>query len=79
MNPYDAQERENEKTETDEYKIEMRSQHMDGVHTIAFSAFLLAATIALVVLSATSVPMLIYDESEVYSCPEDYAKDAAWE
>ena len=78
MNPY-SKEREKEKNENDEYKIEMRSQHMESLHTLGFAGVVLVLTIVLVTVSATSAPMLIYDESEVYSCPEDYAKEAAWE
>ena len=57
----------------------MRHQHMGCLHTIAFIVFLFILIIAFVIGRSKTVPMLIYDESEIYSCPEDYSKNAAWE
>ena len=61
-----------EENKRSESKIEMRSQYMSGTHTFLFSMALMVAVCLILVLSTASTPMLLYDESEIYSCPEDY-------
>ena len=57
--------------ERDEYKVETRANYMGSLHYLIFSLVALACTVALLVGSAYSTPMLVYNESAIYSCPED--------
>ena len=53
-------------------KIEMKSDQMSGCHTCLFALILVIVICGTYVLSAVSQPMLKYNESAIYSCPEDY-------
>ena len=74
MNPYQEEEKrqEAEKEELQNiYKIGMRSDDMSKTHRMGFYLCIFVVMVILMVLSLTfSAPMLEYDESEVYSCPQ---------
>ena len=53
-------------------KIEMKSEYMSSTHSYWFSLCLVIATCITFVLSTFSKEMLLYDDSEVYSCPKDH-------
>ena len=44
---------------------------MTSNHTIMFVFGLIVAISIALVCSISSIPMLVYDESEIYSCPEE--------
>ena len=56
----------------DEVKVVLKSKEMSKIHLgiFAFCLFVLCGIV--LALSNASTPMLIYNESEVYSCPKDY-------
>ena len=47
---------------------------MSNLHTVIFALCLIVVSGIVLVLSNASTPMLIYNESEIYSCPKDYMK-----
>ena len=59
------------KVETEEYKIDVLSNHMTGLHFCLFGIFVAACTLGIMALSTFHTPMLKYNESEVYACPYD--------
>ena len=60
-------------------KIEMRAYHMSYYHKMAFSFVLIVSIVISLFLGVgMSEQMLRYDESEIYSCPQDFAGNAAW-
>lgn len=44
---------------------------MGPFHYMVFSLVALVGTVCLLVGSAYSTPMLVYNESDIYSCPRD--------
>ena len=40
-------------------------------HYVLFCLALFVCTLGLLVFSVFSTPMLVYDESDIYSCPRD--------
>lgn len=44
---------------------------MGPLHYMVFSLITLVCTVFLLVGSAYSTPMLVYNESDIYSCPRD--------
>ena len=74
MNPYQEEQKKRE-AEQEElqniYKIEMRSEHMTGFHRLGFGlCILFCVVMALVFSLVATAPMLEYDESEIYICPQ---------
>ena len=55
----------------EEYKIDTRANYMGAVHILLFSLAILACTVAILIASAYSTPMLVYNESDIYSCPHE--------
>ena len=49
----------------------MRADFMSAKHNFFFTAVLISAICLTMIISTRSIPMLMYNESEVYSCPED--------
>ena len=56
----------------EEYKVEPRSQLMGSLHYFLFVIAVIFAFIIILVFADATEPMLIYDESEIYSCPKDW-------
>ena len=49
----------------------MRADFMSAKHNFFFTMILISAVCLTMIISTRSIPMLMYDESEVYSCPGD--------
>ena len=49
----------------------MRADFMSAKHNFFFTAVLISAVCLTMIISTRSIPMLMYNESEVYSCPTD--------
>ena len=73
MNPYEKD--SNAKKDDDVFRIEMRSQYMSSGHSFICSLVLVVALCIILLCSTASTPMLIYEESEIYSCPRDWAAE----
>ena len=58
-----------------EYKMETRSQFMSSVHYWILGVSTITAFLLVGMFSYGNEPMLIYDESEIYSCPKDWVKE----
>ena len=52
-------------------KILMRADFMTAKHNFVFTGVLIASICLTMIISTRSKPMLMYNESEVYGCPED--------
>ena len=55
-------------------KIQMRADFMSAKHNFLFTGILITAVCVTMIISTRSTPMLMYNESEVYSCPEEIFK-----
>ena len=52
---------------------------MSGNHTLLFSMAIIVAVCTALILSTFEIPMLLYDESDIYSCPADHIRMTAVE
>ena len=66
-----------DKNQSSVSKIEMKSQYMSGYHTFLFSLVMIMMICVVLVLSSYEIPMLLYDESDIYSCPIDHIRMTA--
>ena len=66
---------EENKFASHEYKMETRAQFMSSAHYFVLGGFTVMAFLTVSLFSYGNEPMLIYDESEIYSCPKDWYEE----
>ena len=72
LNPYAADEARKKEEPSSENRIETKSTFMGPLHTFLFVLVLVICFAVILMCSNATTPMLIYDESEIYSCPEEW-------